>query len=474
MKLKNYYKLSIVLSVVLLVLFSCVKTEFDAPETDGIPYDPDKVVNIEYLKSSLGLELGQEELPLKIEDDYSLFATVIMDDKSGNIYKSAFIQDETGGINLRLMSAGGLYEGDYIRINLKNTTLSIYQNLWQLDSVDVDKNIQKLATWSCETTIWGDPKPVIEPEEATIGLINAQVFESQLVKLEDVQFRIDELGKTYADSEDEFTTVNRILIDCEGDTVIVRTSGFAKFADEPIPGGNGSLVGVVSRYRDEFQLLLRDQNEVNLDGSRCEDDLEIITIQDIRDMYADGTTTIPQNFAIEAVVISDVDNENLPGSNAVVMDDSDAGIVLNFEEFHEFKLGSKIRVNVGSEKIELVNGSMQVQDISNGKAFYLGSGVLPDPVQTTVADVLANFDDYESKLVTFSNATITGGTTFADPDVSHGSLDLNDGTASITLFTYKFAEFAGETVPTEPVTITGIVSVYNSPQFLMRNMNDIE
>ncbi len=354
--------------------------------------------------------------------------------------------------------------------------MSLYQNLWQLDSVYVDKNVEKLATWACETTTWGDPKPIVEPKIASITMANSDLFQSQLIKLEDVQFFPDELGETFADSEDEFTPVNRTLMDCEGDTIIVRTSGFANFADEPIPEGKGSLIAVVSRYRDEFQLLLRDYNEIDMDGARCEDeddDTEIITIQELRDLFDDGTTTIPSNVAVKAVVISDRENANLSSRNAVIMDDSGAGIALRFVDNHDLNLGASVRINVGTLQMESFNGLLQISDIPNGNAVYLGSGTLPEPIVATVGEVIANTDEYESKLVTFTNATITGGSTFAVPDTSHGSLDLSDGTGTITLFTYNWAEFAGESVPVGEIDITGIVSVYNDPQFLIRNMNDI-
>jgi hypothetical protein len=63
--------------------------------------------------------------------------------------------------------------------------------------------------------------------------------------------------------------------------------------------------------------------------------------------------------------------------------------------------------------------------------------------------------------VTISGSTFTG------------NLTMSDGTGQMLLYTYSWASFAGSPVPTGTVTLTGIVSVYNSPQFLIRNLNDI-
>ena len=49
-------------------------------------------------------------------------------------------------INVRLVSSGGLYEGDSIRINLNGTILDEYNGMLQLDNVDVDINVQKFFT----------------------------------------------------------------------------------------------------------------------------------------------------------------------------------------------------------------------------------------------------------------------------------------------------------------------------------------
>ena len=43
------------------------------------------------------------------------------------------------------------------------------------------------------------------------------------------------------------------LLDCNGNTVSVRTSGYANFADDTLPSGNGSIVGIFTIYNSEKQ-----------------------------------------------------------------------------------------------------------------------------------------------------------------------------------------------------------------------------
>ena len=63
------------------------------------------------------------------------------------------------------------------------------------------------------------------------------------------------MGMTYADAVN-LSTGSRLLSDCNGNTVSVRTSGYANFADDTLPSGNGSIVGIFTIYNLKNNLLL--------------------------------------------------------------------------------------------------------------------------------------------------------------------------------------------------------------------------
>jgi hypothetical protein len=246
----------------LIVLFyslnSCIHDNFDEPPIKEIPEG--KILNIAELRQMYvdsALLLG--EASYKFEDDYSVFANVTMDDKTGNIYKAAFIQDYSGAINLRLQSSGGLYEGDSVRLYLKGTVLSAYNEMIQLDSVFVDKNIIKQAT-----------NKHVEPEVVSIGQIKTGNYQAKIVKLEDVQFIESDLGKSFSDPV-TLQTMNRYIENCEGEQLIVRTSGYANFAGQTVPNGKGSLVAIISQFGNDWQLFIRDTDELVMEGNRCGD-----------------------------------------------------------------------------------------------------------------------------------------------------------------------------------------------------------
>jgi hypothetical protein len=136
--------------------------------------------------------------------------------------------------------------------------LSWYNNLLQLDTVDIDRNVFKQKTLVD-----------IAPKVVTIGGLKTDLglLQSQLVKLENVQFVATDTAKTYADAAG-LVTENRMLEDASGNQVIVRTSGYAKFAGSNVPNGSGSLIAIASQYRNDIQLFIRSTSEVDMDGER--------------------------------------------------------------------------------------------------------------------------------------------------------------------------------------------------------------
>ncbi|MBW6481113.1 MAG: choice-of-anchor J domain-containing protein, partial [Bacteroidales bacterium] len=137
-------------------------------------------------------------------------------------------------------------------------TISYFNNMLQLDSVDGTRQIVKQAS-----------EKYIEPEVVTINDIKAGGHQARLVKLENVQFLESELGQTWADGIN-LLSVNRTLQDCENNIIIVRTSGYADFANDLLPEGNGSFIGIVGQFGDVWQLYVRDPQELGMSDERCE------------------------------------------------------------------------------------------------------------------------------------------------------------------------------------------------------------
>lgn len=229
-------------------LASC-KKDFDHPPENLL--STTKVVTIDSLRN-----WQQSSGVVTITDSLHVYGIVTMDESQGNIYKNLYVQDHTAGINVRLTSGSSFAVGDSVRIALIGAVLSEYSGVIQLDSIDPDTDI-----------ILQSSGHDLIPESVNLSDITLE-DEGKLIKLFAVQFTQNELINTYADAANQ-SSESRYIEDCAGNTIIVRTSGFATFAGDSVAQGNGSLVAIVNRYNDELQLIIRDINELDMSGDRC-------------------------------------------------------------------------------------------------------------------------------------------------------------------------------------------------------------
>ncbi len=244
---KGFYLLII---AIILGLNGCVDRKYDTPPVPEMPTGSVLAISDLY-------QIYADSGRYTFTEDYSVYAVVSMAEESGNLYKNVYVQDNEKGIDLHLLSAGGLYQGDSIRICLKGLVLDNYRGTMQLDSVDVDKNIVKQAT-----------DIEVQPIEVnSLSQLNDDML-CKLIKLNNVQFIFSDTNKTFADAVNRVSK-NRTLEDCDGNQLIVRTSGYANFAGYSVPDGNGSLVGIFSKYDPDYQLYIRSYSEVHMDGDRC-------------------------------------------------------------------------------------------------------------------------------------------------------------------------------------------------------------
>ncbi len=135
---------------------------------------------------------------------------------------------------------------------------------------------------------------------------------------------------------------------------------------------------------------------------------------------------------------------------------------------HSFNLGDSITVNVADANLERFQNLLQVNGVLLSKANLKGTGTVT-ATTATVSEILADFEKYESTLVKIINCTFSGSGTFT------GNKTFNDPTGSLTHYTSSSASFASETVPSSPVSLTGIVGVYGAvKQLQIRKQSDIE
>jgi hypothetical protein len=92
---------------------------------------------------------------------------------------------------------------------------------------------------------------------------------AKLIEIDNVEFKSTEIGQTWADAVN-LASVNHTLVECSStNEIIVRTSGYANFAGQQIPSGNGKFIGILGKYGTDYQLYVRTPDELNMKNPLC-------------------------------------------------------------------------------------------------------------------------------------------------------------------------------------------------------------
>ena len=249
------------------VMFTACKKEYPQPPIQDLP-----IGTVYTIGDILAMEPGTV-----FTEDASVYGIITADEVSGNLYKAAFMQDRATGdaIQLYLDAVSGVRIGDSVRIYLKDVTYAMYNNLPQLSNFVADGHIIILA----------NNKP-IEPALTTIANINAGQHLAGLIRLENVRFTEQ---NTFADPT---TYGNRTLADPMdySQTVIVRTSNYANFANDSLPQGTGNMIAIATVYNNTWQLIIRSAKELEFSGYNPGGDNGLPYYQDFASSFGTYTT----------------------------------------------------------------------------------------------------------------------------------------------------------------------------------------
>jgi hypothetical protein len=273
MKNTRYFKGLIF--ILITAVTGCVDNNETPPPEVQFQYGT--IVTVQHVKDLYAVELAKDytlRTPVPITDDWAIKGIITASDKKdGNLYKEAYIQDASGGLRLTFNSTSGLNIGDSVVVKLNGLYISDYGDFIQIGStpykddsgdtrlkgIVMDENVLKVTI----------NNPTI-PDVVTIQQIKSKAWLGKLVTINNVQFTDDAVGLTYADyAADPPASANRYLMDCSKNKIIVRSSGYASFASETISDLNGSITGIVTIFSSDYQLVIRDFNEVQLTNERC-------------------------------------------------------------------------------------------------------------------------------------------------------------------------------------------------------------
>lgn len=419
-----------------------------------------------------------------IDQDLIIRGIVVADDRSGNFYKTLTIQDTSGAIAIRMDGTNlfTLYPiGREVFVKLRGLFIGDYARLIQLgggiDNSDPTRpEVAPIASTLFDRyLVRGSFNNVVAPRVVTINELNDDL-QNMYIQINDVEFQTADTAQPWANATTR-QSINRTLRTCTGQTLIVRSSGYANFASQLTPTGKGFIRGIYTVFNTTRQFVIRntDTSEIQMNGLRCgQGPTTLINTADLRALYPGAATITPDGRRITGVVISDRSTNNINNQNIVLQQGTGlAGIVVRFTAAHSFNLGDSLDVNISSLELSEFNGLLQVNNVPLSNATVRATGRSITPRTATIAQINANFENWESTLVRIENATLSGGT----GGTYSGSVTVNDG-ATITLFTSTSATFASQTYPPNAASITGYLSQFGATrQIGIRNpgapLNDV-
>lgn len=418
----------------------------------------------------------------RITDDIIISGIVIANDKSGNWYKQIIIQDESAGIVVKLdgnnlyanfpigrkivIKAKGLYLGDYggviqIGAGIDNSDPS-NPTLIPIPSALFDKYILK-----------GSFNNEVKPKFVSINALTASLqdtLQSTLIQLSDVEFATNELNKTFADAIGK-QSANLTIKNCLGNSIILRTSGYADFASFKIPSNNGYIIAVFSVFGATKQILIRDTSDVQFFKPRCENAISTkISIAAVRNNYSGYPFIYTANKFMHGIIISDANNGNIPDNEMVIQEDANAsGIRIRFNSVHHFKLGDSVALQLNQSMLTKEDGVLYVTNIDTSAIVKLAESKKIVPRVVTIQQLHNNINNWESTLVQLNYPMLIGNS-WNQP------VQLSNGSESIYLFNYPSASYYLSSTPSLPIhKLTGILSLQQSVAvILLRSLNDIE
>ncbi len=468
--------------------------------------DADKVISIADFKAQYFV---QDRATL-IEDDIILRGQVVSSDETGNFFKDLIFQDETAGIKIRI-DADDLYLGyplgADVAVSLQGLSIGAFNGLIQL-GIGAGSDVDRLPEDQYRSFVFaGQVKSQPTPIDVRIADLDDS-YQNRLIRLLEVETASANPG-TYADGVNRFS-FNIDIQDCDGSTIIMRNSGFASFADELLPSDNGELTGVYGVFNEDKQVFIRDTDDVDFDGDRCDDggtvidpneffddngnfigDInKVISIADFKSQYfvQDQATTIEDDIILRGQVISSDETGNF--FKDLIFQDETAGIKIRIDAFDlhlEYPLGADIAVPLQGLSIGAFNGLIQLgvgsgSDIdrvpeSQYKNFVFAGQVQsgPSPIDVSIADL---DDSYQNRLIRLSDVETASANpgTYAD-GVNQVSFNVDiqdcDG-ETIVMRNSGFASFADQTMPSGNGELIAVYGVFGeTKQVFIRDTDDV-
>ena len=493
--MKKYFSIIRIFILSLTVfLTSCVQDdEYSTPDLQG------KCQTLTPTKTIAEVKTAYASNTATITDDIIIEGYVSSSDESGNVYKTIYLQDApenpTQGlvVSVDAVSTYTSYpQGSKVYIKLKGLAFGKYGSVLQVGYNNLDPVTNTITFGRIPEKLVGNhlvrscaPKVKIVPKVITLSQLGSTIdpLIGALVQVNNAEFPINLLCNIYAPNG---TSVDRQIVDptrnTPATTRVVRNSGYASFAADQLPSGNGTFIGVLSRYNSTYQFYINRVSDLNMKGPRLDGTTPsctfnttgktMKTVAEVKAYFSGTLAQIPDNAYLKAQVTANDKTGNL--FKYIYVEDKTGGIRVNIdmESLYadpRFFVGKQVLINLKDLYVGSVNAEVQLGGLFNGNVGrVLANDVYKHFFPTTdFTEVVAT----EKTIAGLTDADVGRWIKIKDlqlvkEDLGHifyGSRTLEDCSSNkINLYTESFATFANDIMDTGKGDVYGILKKYNT------------
>jgi len=276
-----------IMTLACVLLASCMADDYSAPTIDESPFgnnylEETNVITIAQLKTKYASVISNDDMK-QVTEDLQIKGVVVGNDIEGNIYNEVAIEDGTGAFII-CIAQGGLFGylpvGQEILVDLRGLYIGSYGGQGEVGtpytSASGSTYVSRMSRniWNAHFKLLGEPQPqnVIPIEfdkSKVIDKVDASYMAEncgRLMVLRGVRLTAATGDAVYAPSDGSVALTsncaNRAFDGISSNNLVLRTSTYADFANNPMPTGKIDVTGVFTRYRNTWQILLRSINDV--------------------------------------------------------------------------------------------------------------------------------------------------------------------------------------------------------------------
>lgn len=352
-----------------LMLGSCMGDSYADPDmVETIPAAPygnnllreKNVVSIAQLKSDYKTTINGGGYKL-IDKPMMIKGYITGNDISGNLYQQVALQDETGAILVDI-NAGGLHGylpvGQEILIDLNGLYIGGYGKQAQIGGIYTNLKTGATSVGKMDRPTWQKHFKLLD--EADASNVKAEIFD--LTKATDATYLEENAGKLMTIKGVKFSSANRKTVWAANDettnqnlkdaesgqwissnTVVVRTSGYARFANAILPDGAFDITGIFTRYNNVWQIIIRNTDDLTpvvLDKSGTLEDP--YTVTKALEIINAGTFTTDKVYTTGIICeVNDIDTGTYGNATYSISVDGKVGEGKTLKVFRGYNIGGE-------------------------------------------------------------------------------------------------------------------------------------